>query len=265
MSFIRDSGGLMSSRETLDFYDAEMLAVYWETKPETIKRLLPPPLKPLEIPQVYAFIADYPKTNFGVKYKEAALFLSCEFEGVEGGYCLAMPVTDDMALAAGREVFGFPKKMANIHFKREKRIVEGWVERHGTRFFEVKAKLNGRPNASEFIQLFTERTGGTVGMEMPFISYNYKHFASPDGVFFDYKPRLVKQETILRPTELKLGNAELTLKSSNSDPWGEIEIERLLGAVYTKGNNSMLKGSVVAELEPDKFFPYSFLKWDIEI
>ncbi|GAG93914.1 unnamed protein product, partial [marine sediment metagenome] len=31
----------MTKRETADFYDAEMLVVYWETKPEIIKRLLP--------------------------------------------------------------------------------------------------------------------------------------------------------------------------------------------------------------------------------
>jgi len=256
----------MSSRETADFYDAEMLAVYWETKQKIIKKLLPPPLKPLEeTPFAYAFVAHYPKTNFGVTYNEAALFLTCEYEGVEGGYCLAMPVTNDMAMAGGREVFGFPKKMANIHFNREKRNVEGWVERHGTRFFEVKSKLNGRPNSPDFIQMFTERTGGTIGTDISSISYNYKHFASPDGDYFDYTPRLVKQETVLRPTELKLGSAEITLKSSDSDPWGEVEIERILGAIYLKGNNSMLKGSVVAELEPEKFLPYSFLKWDIEI
>jgi acetoacetate decarboxylase len=265
MSFLRDTKGFFEKRETLDFYDAEMLAVYWETKPEIIEKLLPPPLKPLDTPTVYAFIADYPSTNFGVKYKEAALFISAEYEGIEGGYCLAMPVTDDMALGAGREIFGFPKKIATIHFNREKRIVEGWVERKETRFFELKAKLNGRPNSSEFIQLFTEKTGGTIGTDIPFISYNYKHFPSPEGEFFDFKPRLVKQETVLRPDELKLGSAELTLKSSKSDPWGEIEVIKVLGAVYLKGNNSMLKGSVVAELEPEAFMPYSYLKWDIEI
>ena len=265
MSFLRDSGGFMSSRETADFYDAEMLSVWWETKSEIIKKLLPPPLKPLDTPIAYAFIANYPRTNFGVTYKEGALFLTCEFEGVEGGYCLAMPVTNDMAMAGGREVFGFPKKIANIHFKREKRDIEGWTERLGTRFFEVKAKLNGRPNSSDFIQLFTERTGGGTGTDITSVSYNYKHFPSPDGEYYDYKPRLVKQETVLRPTELKLGNTEIILKSSDNDPWGEVEIERILGAVYLKGNNSMLKGSVVAELEPEKFEPFSFLKWDIEI
>lgn len=265
MSFLRDSGGFMTSRETADFYDAEMLSVWWETKSEIIKKLLPPPLKPLDTPIAYAFIANYPRTNFGVTYKEGALFLTCEFEGVEGGYCLAMPVTNDMAMAGGREVFGFPKKIANIHFKREKRDAEGWVERHGTRFIEVTVKLNGRPNSSDFIQLFTERTGGGSGTEIPSVSFNYKHFPSPDGQYYDYTPRLVQQETVLRPNELKLGSTEITLRSSNSDPWSEVEIVRILGAVYLKGNNSMLRGSVVAEMEPKKFEPYSFLKWDIEI
>ncbi|MFX0140790.1 MAG: acetoacetate decarboxylase family protein, partial [Candidatus Hodarchaeota archaeon] len=206
-----------------------------------------------------------PSTNFGVTYKEAALFLTCEFDGVEGAYCLAMPVTNDMALVAGREIFGYPKKIANIHLDREKKDIKGWIERHGTHFFEVKVKLNGRPNSSDFIQLIMERTGAGTGKEFSSFFYNYKHFPSPDGNFFDYHPRLIREEIVFRPTELKFGNAEITLNSSDNDPWGEVEVERILGAVYIKGNNSMLKGSVVAELEPEKFVPYSFLKWDIKI
>lgn len=267
MSFLRESGGFMSSRESADFYDAEMLVVYWETKPEIIEKLLPPPLKPVESPTVYAFVADYPKTNFGAVYKEAAVFLSCEYEDIEGGYCLAMPVTDDMALAAGREVFGYPKKMANIHYQKEKRNAEGWAERHGTRFFEVNAKLNGRPNSPEFLDLVTERTGGATGggIEITEVTYNYKHFPSPDGNYFDYNPRLIREEVVFRPTELKIGNAELSLKSSESDPWGELVVEKILGALYLKGNNSMLRGHIAAELDSEKFVPYSFLKWDIDI
>ncbi|MFX1304944.1 MAG: acetoacetate decarboxylase family protein [Promethearchaeota archaeon] len=265
MSFLRNSGVFISNKESFDFYDAEILTVYWETKPEIIEKLLPPPLKPMESPIAFAIVADYPRTNFGITYKEGALFLTCEFEGLEGNYCLAMPVTNDMALAAGREVFGYPKKIANIHLDRKKRDVEGWIERHGTRFFEVKANLNGRPNSSDFLQLAIERTGTGSRKDFSFFFYNYKHFPSPDGKFFDYHPRLIREEIVFRPTEFKLGNVEITLNSSDNDPWGEVEVERILGAAYLKGNNSMLKGSVVAELEPEKFLPYSFLKWDIEI
>jgi acetoacetate decarboxylase len=62
-----------------------------------------------------------------------------------------------------------------------------------------------------------------------------------------------------------LGSAEIILRSSDSDPWAEVKVERILGSVFLKGNNSMRKGSVVAEVEPAEFLPYSFLKWDIEI
>jgi acetoacetate decarboxylase len=265
LSFLRNSGGFISGRESFDFYDAEILTVWWETKPEIIEKLLPPPLKPIEIPIAFAIVANYPRTNFGVTYKEGALFLACEFEGVEGFYCLAMPVTNDMALVAGREVFGYPKKIASIHLDHEKRDFEGWIERHGTRFYEVKAKINGKTNSSDFIQFVIDRTGGDLGKEFSLYFYNYKHFPSPDGEFFDYKPRLIREEITFRPNTLKFGNAKITLNSSDNDPWGEVEVERILGALYLKGNNSMLKGSVVAELEPEKFVPHSFLKWDIEI
>ena len=93
-----------------EFYGAEMLTVTWETKPEIIKSLLPPPLKPTEKPIASAFVADYPKTNFSLPYREAALFLLAEDQGVEGGDRLAMPVTNDMAMAGGREVLDIPRR-----------------------------------------------------------------------------------------------------------------------------------------------------------
>jgi len=113
------------------------------------------------------------------------------------------------------------------------------------------------------MELFTGSIGD--GSDIVSITYNFKHFPSPDGKGFDYNPRLIREEVPLRPKELKLGNAEITLRSSESDPWGEIEVERILGAAYLKGDNSMKKGYVVAEVEQEKFFPYSFLKWDIDI
>ena len=111
MGFIRTFEEIMAMvGKRAEFYGAEMLTVTWETTPEIIKSLLPPPLKPAEKPIASAFVADYPRTNFSLPYKEAALFLLAEYHGVAGGYCLAMPVTYDMAMAGGREVFGYPKR-----------------------------------------------------------------------------------------------------------------------------------------------------------
>ena len=109
MGFVKSFEAILAqSSKTADFYDAEMLTVLWETKPDIVRRLLPPPLKPAAQPLAMAFVANYPRTNFDVTYQESALFLRAEWEGEEGGYCLSMSVTNDIAMAGGREIFGFP-------------------------------------------------------------------------------------------------------------------------------------------------------------
>jgi Acetoacetate decarboxylase (ADC) len=247
----RGKGGLY------EFYDAEMLVVMWETKPEIIKRLLPPPLKPIQRPLVTAFVAHYPRTNFGPAYHEGALFLRAQFDGIAGNYCLAMPVTGDLAMAGGREEFGYPKKMANIQFKHSAHSIRGRIERHGIQFFEVRAKLTGKTNTEEFQNIVLGETS-----EEGAVAYNFKHFFAPDKIGFDYKPRLIRERTVFRPSVVEWAEAEVFLSHSDHDPWAEVEVVRVLGAVYTVGNNTMLRGEVLAEVDPAAFEPYAYLKWD---
>jgi acetoacetate decarboxylase len=240
-----------------EFYDAEMLVVMWDTRPEIIKRLLPPPLKPTDRPLVTAFVAHYPKTNFGPFYYEGALFVRAQFDGVAGNYCLAMPVTGDIAMAGGREQFGYPKKMANIKFEHSAHSIRAHVERHDIQFFEVRARLTGKTNTEEFQTIVLSEAS-----EEGSVAYNFKHFLAPDETLFDYKPRLVRERTMFRPAVFEWAEAEVFLSHSEYDPWAEVEIGQVLGAVYMVGNNTMLKGEVVAEVDPIAFAPYAWLKWD---
>ena len=210
-----------------------------------------------------AFVADYPSTNFDVSYRESALFIRAVHNGEEGNYCLSMPVTNDIAMAGGREVFGFPKKMANIYYKKDGDTVEGWTERRGTRFMEVRAKLTGKfndPAAQDILMATAAAEDGAIKA----ISFNFKHFPAPEGGAFDYNPRLVRQETVLKPKEIQFGEAEIILKYSDYDPWAEVVVVKMLGAMYTKGDNSMLGGKVVAEVGQMEFAQYAFLKWDVK-
>lgn len=262
MGFVKSFEEIMANmRATADFYDAEMLMVFWETKPEIIEKLLPSPLKPVD-PIAMAFIADYPATNFDCIYKESALFISAEYDGEEGSYCLAMPVTSDIAMAGGREVFGYPKKMADIEFKKEGNVITGWTERRGVRFMEVKATLSGQPNDPKALTLFEQGAGEEEGT-IKGVAYNFKHFPAPESGLMDYDPRLVKQETVFKPKEMEIGEAEIIFKPSDYDPWIEVEVVKMLGGIYTKGDNSMLGGKVVAEVGAMEFAPYAFLKWDM--
>jgi acetoacetate decarboxylase len=244
--------------ETFDFFDAEILTVLWETKPDIVERLLPPPLKPAKRPIAVGYVANFPRTNWGEPYLEGALSLWAEFDGSEGSYCLAMPVTNDIALIGGREIFGFPKKMGAIQLKREGEYVNGWTERHGVRFFELRATLSGKFNTQDAQDIF----GQVFVPGANRVWYNFKHFASPDWNAFDYNPRLVREEVEVRGKSMEIGEVEVILQPSDYDPWVEVEVVRVLGAVYARSDFSMQKASVVAEVDPAAFAPYSFMKVD---
>ncbi len=246
--------------KTGDFYDAELISVYWETKLEIIENLLPPPLKPAKHPVASAFIANYPRTNFGVTYKEAALFLNAEYGGITGAYCLAMPVDNDIALILGRETFGYPKKMANLHLKKENDHVEGWVERHGNRFIEISANLNNKTNAKDAMKILLDL--GLNPAKPGLHTYNFKYFSAPDFYSFDYNPRLIREEITMQPTTMIISEVEIELNFSEDDPWSEVEVERVLGGVYLVSNNQMRPGEVVAETDVEVFRPYAYGKLD---
>ena len=271
MSFYRKREDILKIREnkeSADFGSAEMVNVFWLTKPEIIKKILPPPLEPPSLALAHGFIANYPETNFGLPYTESALFVRCQFQGEMGNYCLAMHLDGpgkDMAMASGREYFGFPKKISTIKFNLEETHFEGFSERHGVKNISFTATFQGKFNSQETSKLLVESGLIPGKLKNPAsATFNYKFFPDPEGEFFDYKPRLVKQVTVFRPSMMKIGRilSELELGSSLHDPWGEIEVVKTLAAIYQEGNNSIQIGKVVAEIDPGDFLPYSFLKWD---
>lgn len=265
-AFVRNYKDLMKSgKPTADFTNAEMLTLAWETTPEAIAALLPPPLKPASKPVVAAFIARYPTTNFSVPYNESALMISATYKGEEGFYCLSMPVTDDMAMAGGREGWGYPKKMANISFSRDGDTVTGYTERHGIKFMQVKARLTGKVNNDNAALDEILAMGINPDGEFDQKVYLFKHSFSPvKNQLFDYPPLLVTGKTRFRPKQFTWAETEIELTESAFDPWHEVPVKRMLGGYYTVGDNSMLHGRVLQKVNDFEFLPYAFLKWEFE-
>lgn len=264
MGFVKSFEEIMANtKEAREIYNAEMITVFWETTPEIISNLLPPPLKPATAPVAMAFVGDYPATNFDVTYRESALFISAEYEEEEGYYCLSMPVTNDMAMAGGRERFGFPKKMAEIHFEKMDNRCLGWTERRGVRVMQIDVTLTGsfRDSAVQdrLIKNRQEENGSFQN-----VFYNFKHFPAPEGSAFDYAPRLVSQITVAKPKKLKLGEGTITFNASDYDPWHEVEVVKMLGATYMEGDIAILNGKVSVETGFMDLLPYAFLKWDMK-
>ncbi|MEK3867938.1 acetoacetate decarboxylase family protein [Paenibacillus sp. FSL H7-0716] len=238
------------------FYDAEMLTVYWETKPEIIERLLPKPLKPTSRPLVNAFIANYPATNFCPPYREAGLFVLADYNGQLGNYCLSMPITSDIGMAMGREVCGLPKKMADVRMHTSEDGIDGAIGRHGIDFFNVKATMDGHFNDNGAEKILEEYYGKDIPL------YNIKYANAIDGNGFDLMPTLVTQRLVSEVKVYKAAEASITFQDSPHDPWSELEVVNMLGAVYTVSTNVLEKGKILEPLNPMEYLPYCYLRWD---
>ncbi|MEI8259750.1 MAG: acetoacetate decarboxylase family protein [Deltaproteobacteria bacterium] len=233
------------------FPGARMLGTVFQTRPEIIARLLPAPLEPTDVSNGLVFIAEYPETNLGPGYRESALFLNCQYKGEAGTYCLAMPIdSEEVRCTNGRDIFGFPKKLASIHLEREGATVRGWVERHGIRFFEMKVDLMSEmPSLPPTGPNFLFKASPRIDLQPGF-----------DGPVF-----LCKQKTEVQMRSLEVGMSELTFKDSPRDPWSEIEVTDVIMGFYMVSDNTMRPGEIVAQVDGDAFLPYYFKMTDFAV
>jgi acetoacetate decarboxylase len=89
----------------------------YEARTESVLRHLPPGVTPLEDPAVcIAWASNYPFTTFGT-YNEAILLVRVRFEGEGFSYCPFIYVDAEAPMAAGREIWGWPKKFADLSFQ----------------------------------------------------------------------------------------------------------------------------------------------------
>ena len=94
------------------FVDREYLIVTFRTDPKAIAAALPEPLRPLADPLVKFEVIRMPNsTGFG-DYTESGLVIPSDLHGDHVGYVHSMYLDDEAPIAAGREIWGFPKKFA---------------------------------------------------------------------------------------------------------------------------------------------------------
>jgi acetoacetate decarboxylase len=98
------------------FVNREYFIITYRTTPEAIARILPAPLVAPEPIVKYEFIRMPDSTGFG-DYTETGQVIPVVFNGEHGGYTHAMYLDDEPPIAGGRELWGFPKKLANPSLK----------------------------------------------------------------------------------------------------------------------------------------------------
>jgi acetoacetate decarboxylase len=109
------------------FVNREYLIISYRTDPEALRAIIPAPLEFTDAIVKYEFIRMPDSTGFG-NYTESGQVIPVTFNGVAGSYVHSMYLNDDAPIAGGREIWGFPKKLAEPKLRAEKDTLIGTLD-----------------------------------------------------------------------------------------------------------------------------------------
>ena len=109
------------------FVDREYFIITYRTDPEALRAVVPEPLLFGDPLVKYEFIRMPNSTGFG-NYTESGQVIPVTYEGKPGGYVHSMYLDDDAPIAGGREIWGFPKKLAQPALTAEKDVLLGTLD-----------------------------------------------------------------------------------------------------------------------------------------
>ena len=114
------------------FINREYLIITYETDLDLLKQVVPEPLEVTEPLVKFEFIRMPDSTGFG-NYTESGQVIPVRYNKQPGAYTLAMYLDDHPPIAGGREIWGFPKKLAQPQLKVEKETLIGTLDYGNTR------------------------------------------------------------------------------------------------------------------------------------
>ena len=109
------------------FYDREFLIITYRTDADKLREIVPEPLEVVSDLVKFEFIRMPDSTGFG-DYTEAGQVIPVRFRGASGNYTLNMFLDDHPPIAGGRELWGFPKKLAGPSLTTETDTLVGTLD-----------------------------------------------------------------------------------------------------------------------------------------
>ena len=109
------------------FVNREYLSVEYESDPDALRRIVPEPLVPFGATVRMEFIKMPDSTGFGA-YKGVSQTIPVSFNGEVGAYTRMMFLDVHPPIAGGRELWGFPQKLARPHLDVEKDTLVGTLD-----------------------------------------------------------------------------------------------------------------------------------------
>lgn len=226
-----------------DIWSTGVVAL-WETDPDALAAVLPPPLKPAGRPLVRVNISkvDLPGHPLGA----GSFAVAADHAGVDGWYPLVMPMTHERALTGGREVFGEPKKLGEVVVERKGPRIRAWMARHGIPFVEVRGAVAGELPVPEP----SRKT-----------DFYFKFLPAVDGSGFDAGPVLVHCLRHEKVRRLERVTGDVVLRESRYDPVADLPVVKLVGITVGEKTSDQ-RGRVVERVGAEALLPYVHQRYD---
>ncbi len=217
-------------RPPFEYREVNQLLVAFETDARVLRRLVPAPLTPNKDNLMFVSVADFMCSGFG-RYLEAHLFTSATFQRRTVNFSLYLVLDNDVAIGAGREIWGFPKKLGRLTLDTTDDVVRATVERGGINLIDASmhlAELGDESDVSGSAEWIARRF-------IPNVSLN----APPD----------VDQLTSTTLTNIVVGDVykgrgSLRFGDSPADRIAEVPIKKVTGGYFFESQFTLGDGEV---------------------
>jgi len=216
------------------YRNVEAIQISYETDLDAALDLLPQGLEIMDTATAALMLIRYPFSTLG-PYEEAILGIYCLWQGEMRFYIPHIVVNNDIPQAAGREIWGFPKKMAHITLKNEADLMWGKVERPP-----------GNPICTAGIRPEKEaemETGEVTGL-----SVCLKIVPSPEA---EAEPSLAQLVEV--PSKMKYqygwqGTGWIQFDTMSAvDPWYKLPVKQIIDARFVGFHSELGYGRVIKE------------------
>jgi acetoacetate decarboxylase len=222
------------------FYDAppyiyqgnRSFNILFKATPETLQALVPAPLVPNPDSVLFIYIAQFNVVApIRFRYLEMGIGVPALFSDTAGQYAVYLYLDKAGAIVPGREIYGWPKKDAEISFTEEKDGITAKVVRDGIVLADATLHLLERVDP--------------IPQQPSAPWFNLKLIPS---VKKNAPPDVMQLTSTVIESEMKemyTGSATLKLGSSVSDPLGAIPILEILESRFSVDDITLGYGDII--------------------
>ncbi len=235
-----------------------MVAITYLTPEAAVAAVLPSefslPRTPVEGMAVAMLVFTKYRGGTLEPYNEVILQVPCLYKGQPYLYIPAAYVTTDQAMASGRELFGFPKKLATIELDSSDAQFTGSLQHHGVRVARISFKQQQTlfsvplpakekvvlPPPFDQLWVLPEPTGTPQGL--PFRTATTRFI--PDGIAPQHTESLWKWEQ----GTIWAGEGSIEYVPSDAEPLAKLPVVGVVASFLFRGDIACYGGQVLTEM-----------------